>query len=130
MPDRISSLGIHHPVYVSFNLTPLTFQSFLVLSIWISNPGLWFQVAHNLQLEGVWRQLHCLDNSTAFAVRQQCGHTLKSSIRYHQRCSVIEGGLLFRRIIALLIFIVISDTSLQLTDGTIQFFPRRVPNFV
>jgi len=40
------------------------------------------QVAHNLQLEGVWRQLHCLDNSTAFAVRQQCGHTLKSSIRH------------------------------------------------
>jgi len=40
------------------------------------------QVAHNLQLEGVWRQLNCLDNSTAFAVRQQCGHTLKAAIRH------------------------------------------------
>ena len=40
------------------------------------------QVAHNLQLEGVWRQLNCLDNGTAFAVRQQCGHTLKTAIRH------------------------------------------------
>jgi len=40
------------------------------------------QVAHNLQAEAVWRQLGCLNNSTAFAVRQHCGHTLKTSLKH------------------------------------------------
>ena len=40
------------------------------------------QVAHNLQYEAAWRHLTCLDRSSAFAVREQCGHTLKSALRH------------------------------------------------
>jgi len=40
------------------------------------------QVAHNLQAEAVWRQLACLNSASAFAVRQHCGHTLKTSLKH------------------------------------------------
>jgi len=40
------------------------------------------QVSHQLQYEASWRLLSCLDKSSAFAVREQCGHTLKSSLRH------------------------------------------------
>ena len=40
------------------------------------------QVAHNLQLESVWRQLNCLNSASAFAVREHCGHTLKAALRH------------------------------------------------
>jgi len=40
------------------------------------------QVVHNLQYEGVWRNLSCLNKSSSFAVREQAGHTLKSAIRH------------------------------------------------
>jgi len=40
------------------------------------------QVEHKLQLESVWREVTCLNRNTAFAVRKECGHTLKSSIKH------------------------------------------------
>lgn len=40
------------------------------------------QVAHNLQYESTWRSLSCISNTSAFAVREQCGHTLKSALRH------------------------------------------------
>ena len=40
------------------------------------------QVAHNLQWEGVWRDLRCLNRATAFAVREHAGHTIKSSLKH------------------------------------------------
>ena len=40
------------------------------------------QVNHQLQYEASWRNLSCLNNSSAFAVREQCGHTLKSALRH------------------------------------------------
>lgn len=40
------------------------------------------QVAHSLQWEGIWRELNCVNRGTAFAVREQCGHTLKSAIKH------------------------------------------------
>lgn len=40
------------------------------------------QVAHNLQWEGIWRELGCVNRATAFAVREQCGHSLKSSLKH------------------------------------------------
>jgi len=40
------------------------------------------QVSHNLQAEAVWRQLACLNTASAFAVRQHCGHTLKTSLKH------------------------------------------------
>jgi len=40
------------------------------------------QVLHNLQYEGVWRNLSCLNRSSSFAVREQSGHTLKSAVRH------------------------------------------------
>jgi len=39
------------------------------------------QVSHNLQYEASWRNLSCL-NSSAFAVREQCGHSLKSALKH------------------------------------------------
>ncbi|KAK2153083.1 hypothetical protein LSH36_308g02016 [Paralvinella palmiformis] len=36
---------------------------------------------HSLRWEGVWRDLSCLSRSVAFAVREQCGHTVKSSLK-------------------------------------------------
>ncbi|WAR02835.1 SAM5A-like protein [Mya arenaria] len=35
---------------------------------------------HNVRWDGVWRDLRCLSNTSAFAVREQAGHSLKSSI--------------------------------------------------
>ena len=39
------------------------------------------QVSHNLQYEASWRNLSCLNHS-AFAVREQCGHSLKSALKH------------------------------------------------
>ncbi len=36
---------------------------------------------HSVRWEGVWRDLGCLSNSTSFAVREQAGHSLKSSLK-------------------------------------------------
>ncbi|XP_064635465.1 sorting and assembly machinery component 50 homolog isoform X2 [Lineus longissimus] len=38
--------------------------------------------AHGLKWEGVWRELHPLTRTAAFDVREQCGHSLKSSISH------------------------------------------------
>lgn len=37
---------------------------------------------HCLRWEGVWRDLRTLDRSTSFTVREQAGHSLKSSIKH------------------------------------------------
>lgn len=37
---------------------------------------------HNIKWEGVWRDLRCLDNTTSFAVREQAGHSMKSSLKH------------------------------------------------
>ncbi|KAJ9586575.1 hypothetical protein L9F63_028382, partial [Diploptera punctata] len=37
---------------------------------------------HNLQWEGLWRDLSCLSRTSAFQVREQTGPTLKSSLRH------------------------------------------------
>ncbi|XP_070553944.1 sorting and assembly machinery component 50 homolog B-like [Ptychodera flava] len=36
----------------------------------------------SLRWEGVWRELQCLTRTTAFAVREESGHTLKSSLKH------------------------------------------------
>lgn len=38
--------------------------------------------SHNIKWEGVWRDLRCLSNVTSFAVREQTGHSLKSSLKH------------------------------------------------
>lgn len=38
--------------------------------------------SHNIKWEGVWRDLRCMSNITSFAVREQAGHSLKSSIKH------------------------------------------------
>ncbi|XP_036376104.1 sorting and assembly machinery component 50 homolog B isoform X2 [Megalops cyprinoides] len=37
---------------------------------------------HTLKWEGVWRELGCLARTTSFAVREESGHTLKSSLSH------------------------------------------------
>ncbi|XP_060592599.1 sorting and assembly machinery component 50 homolog [Ruditapes philippinarum] len=37
---------------------------------------------HNIKWEGVWRDLRCMSNSTSFAVREQAGHSMKSSVKH------------------------------------------------
>ncbi|ELT89869.1 hypothetical protein CAPTEDRAFT_156414 [Capitella teleta] len=37
---------------------------------------------HSLLWEGVWRVLECMSNTSAFAVREQSGHSLKSALRH------------------------------------------------
>ncbi|KAJ8298954.1 hypothetical protein KUTeg_023014 [Tegillarca granosa] len=37
--------------------------------------------SHNIQWNGIWRDLRALSPATSFAVREESGHTLKSSIR-------------------------------------------------
>lgn len=37
--------------------------------------------SHCLRLEGVWRDLRALSRTTSFTVREQAGHSLKSSIK-------------------------------------------------
>ncbi|XP_063418963.1 sorting and assembly machinery component 50 homolog [Mytilus trossulus] len=38
--------------------------------------------SHCLKWEGVWREMRALNRNTSFAVREQAGHTLKSSIQH------------------------------------------------
>jgi len=39
-------------------------------------------VRHNVQWEGIWRELSCLNRTTTFPVREQAGHSLKSAFRH------------------------------------------------
>lgn len=39
-------------------------------------------VRHNVQWEGVWRELNCHSRATTFPVREQAGHSVKSSLRH------------------------------------------------
>ncbi|CAG5132667.1 unnamed protein product [Candidula unifasciata] len=41
-----------------------------------------FLGSHNLQWEGVWRDLRALSRDTSFSVREQAGHSLKSSLKH------------------------------------------------
>ncbi|PIK49385.1 putative sorting and assembly machinery component 50-like A-like [Apostichopus japonicus] len=36
----------------------------------------------SLRWEGVWRELSCLTRASSFPVREQCGHSLKSSLKH------------------------------------------------
>ncbi|XP_045177155.2 sorting and assembly machinery component 50 homolog [Mercenaria mercenaria] len=38
--------------------------------------------SHNIKWEGVWRDLRCMSNTTSFSVREQAGHSLKSSLKH------------------------------------------------
>lgn len=38
--------------------------------------------SHNVRWEGVWRELGALSSSTAFSVREQSGHSIKSSLKH------------------------------------------------
>ena len=40
------------------------------------------QASHLLRVEAVWRELTSLNSATSFAVREHCGHTLKTAL-YH-----------------------------------------------
>ncbi|XP_077994209.1 sorting and assembly machinery component 50 homolog A-like [Glandiceps talaboti] len=40
----------------------------------------------SLRWEGVWRELSCLSRTTSFAVREEAGHTLKSSLKHVYTC--------------------------------------------
>ena len=44
------------------------------------------QMQHSVAWEGVWRELRPLARSTAFAVRENSGHTLKSSLKHVLTC--------------------------------------------
>ncbi|CAG2111457.1 unnamed protein product [Medioppia subpectinata] len=39
-------------------------------------------IAHSLRWEAIWRDISALTASTAFAVREECGHSLKSSLKH------------------------------------------------
>lgn len=39
-------------------------------------------IAHSVRWEGMWRDISALTPNTAFAVREECGHSLKSSIKH------------------------------------------------
>ncbi|ESN98145.1 hypothetical protein HELRODRAFT_185880 [Helobdella robusta] len=41
-----------------------------------------FLGSHTLRWEGIWRELQALSSSTAFAIREESGHSLKSSLKY------------------------------------------------
>jgi len=40
------------------------------------------RVQHSVRWEGVWRELNCLTRTTAFQVREEMGHSLKSSLKH------------------------------------------------
>ena len=40
------------------------------------------QASHLLRVEAIWRELSCLNSGSSFAVREQCGHTLKTAIQH------------------------------------------------
>lgn len=40
------------------------------------------QVQHSLRWEGVWRNIRCLSPTTPFEVREEAGHSVKSSIKH------------------------------------------------
>uniref|UniRef100_W5ND31 Sorting and assembly machinery component 50 homolog, like n=1 Tax=Lepisosteus oculatus TaxID=7918 RepID=W5ND31_LEPOC len=42
---------------------------------------------HSLKWEGVWRELGCLARTASFAVREESGHSLKSSLSVSSSCS-------------------------------------------
>lgn len=39
-----------------------------------------WKTSHTVKWEGVWRELGCLARTASFAVRQESGHSLKSSL--------------------------------------------------
>ena len=57
-----------------------------------------------MQWEGTWRELSCLNRTTTFPVREQAGHSLKSTLRhiihFDNRDSTVfsSRGTLFRMV--------------------------------
>jgi outer membrane protein insertion porin family len=52
------------------------------------------QVRHTVQWEAVWRNLSCLSRTVPFEVREQSGHSLKSSL-IHSICMDRRKGNIF-----------------------------------
>lgn len=53
--------------------------------------------SHCLRLEGVWRDLRALSRTTSFTVREQAGHSLKSSIKHEFVCDTRDDAIIPRK---------------------------------
>ncbi|XP_054157911.1 sorting and assembly machinery component 50 homolog [Oppia nitens] len=59
-------------------------------------------ILHTVRWDAVWRDISALTTGTAFAVREECGHSLKSSLKHILTCDrrdnpiIPTAGLLFR----------------------------------
>ncbi len=51
-------------------------------------------ILHSLRWEGVWRDISSLSTNTSFAVREECGHSLKSSIKHILTCDRRDNPIL------------------------------------
>ncbi|XP_062374137.1 sorting and assembly machinery component 50 homolog B [Sardina pilchardus] len=60
------------------------------------NFPLWM-TTHTLKWEGVWRELGCLARSASFAVREESGHSLKSSLSHTMAIDTRNSAILPRR---------------------------------
>ncbi|XP_035257915.1 sorting and assembly machinery component 50 homolog A-like [Anguilla rostrata] len=52
---------------------------------------------HTLKWEGVWRELACLGRTASFAVREESGHTLKSSLSHAMMIDTRNSAIFPRR---------------------------------
>ncbi|XP_070976611.1 sorting and assembly machinery component 50 homolog A-like [Oncorhynchus clarkii lewisi] len=52
---------------------------------------------HTLKWEGVWRELGCLERTASFAVREESGHSLKSSLSHSMVIDTRNSAILPRR---------------------------------
>lgn len=50
-----------------------------------------WKTSHTVKWEGVWRELGCLSRTASFAVRQESGHSLKSSLSV--RVFLVRGNI-------------------------------------
>ncbi|XP_032973328.1 sorting and assembly machinery component 50 homolog isoform X1 [Rhinolophus ferrumequinum] len=56
-----------------------------------------WKTSHTLKWEGVWRELGCLARTASFAVRQESGHSLKSSLSHAMVIDSRNSSILPRR---------------------------------
>lgn len=52
------------------------------------------QLRHILRLQADWREIGCTSRATAFAVREHCGHSLKTSVKSILTHSTEDSGIL------------------------------------
>ena len=70
---------------LSLSLSPFSLFSTIFILLYQKNRNdsmILLQVRHTVSWEGVWRNLRCINRSTAFAVREHSGHSLKSSLKH------------------------------------------------